>query len=203
MKPFIVGIAGGTGSGKTTLALKLAGMLGTDMAALIDADAYYKDLSHLPLEQRHHINFDHPDALDTRLLIEHIQTLKQCRAVSKQLYDFAAHTRTPGTNTVNPRPIVLVDGMLIFAVDGLSRLFDLKVFVDEEADIRLLRRILRDSKERGRTIDMIADQYLRYVKPMHDQFVEPSKKRADIIIRGGDATGVFARLKAMVPQLHN
>ena len=186
IKPFIVGIAGGTGSGKTTLAKKIAETLGNDTVTLIDADSYYRDLSHLPLHQRHQINFDHPDALDTPLLIEHIKKLNQGFSIKKPIYDFSTHTRTKETVTVAPKPVILIDGILIFALEEVCRLFDLKVFVDEDADIRLLRRIQRDIRERGRSIEMVAEQYLQNVRPMHEKFVEPSKKAADIVMRTCD-----------------
>jgi uridine kinase len=186
IKPFIIGIAGGTGSGKTTLARKIAEMLGDELVSLIDADSYYKDLSHLPHNQRHQINFDHPDALDTRLLIGHLKKIKQGLSIKKHAYDFAAHTRSEKTITLDPKPITVVEGILIFAIEELCRLFNLRIFVDEDADIRLLRRIQRDIKERGRSIEMVAEQYLQNVKPMHDKFVEPSKKKADIVMRPND-----------------
>lgn len=186
IKPFIIGIAGGTGSGKTTLARKIAEMLGDELVSLIDADSYYKDLSHLPHNQRHQINFDHPDALDTRLLIGHLKKIKQGLSIKKHVYDFAAHTRSEKTITLDPKPITVVEGILIFAIEELCRFFNLRIFVDEDADIRLLRRIQRDVKERGRSIEMVAEQYLQNVKPMHDKFVEPSKKKADIVMRPND-----------------
>ena len=186
IKPFIIGIAGGTGSGKTTLAREIAEMLGDELVILIDADSYYKDLSHLPHNQRHQINFDHPDALDTRLLIGHLKKIKQGLSIKKHVYDFAAHTRSEKTITLDPKPITVVEGILIFAIEELCRLFNLRIFVDEDADIRLLRRIQRDIKERGRSIEMVAEQYLQNVKPMHDKFVEPSKKKADIVMRPND-----------------
>lgn len=181
-KPLIVGIAGGTGSGKTTLAQKITETLGDEQVALIDADSYYHDLSHLPLHQRHQINFDHPDALDTPLLKEHIETLKQGFPIKKHHYDFSTHTRTNRHITIHPKSIILVEGILIFALEAVSNLFNLKIFIEDDADIRLLRRILRDVKERGRSIEMITEQYLKNVRPMHEKFVEPSKRAADIVI---------------------
>jgi len=200
-RPFIVGIAGGTGSGKTTLALHIARALGEAGVAVIDADAYYNDLSHLPLQHRHQINFDHPDALDAGLLVKHIQSLRQGRAVRKSLYDFTTHTRCADTVAIEPKPVVVVEGMLIFALPALIELFDLKIFVDEDADIRLLRRIRRDLRERGRTIEMIAEQYCGFVKPMHQQYVEPSKAHADIILRQGGESEIITRLKTIALQM--
>lgn len=202
IKPFIVGIAGGTGSGKTTLAKKIAETLGNDTVTLIDADSYYRDLSHLPLHQRHQINFDHPDALDTPLLIEHIKILKQGFSIKKHIYDFTTHARKKETVTVGPTQIILVEGILIFALEDLCRLFDLKVFVDEDDDIRLLRRIQRDINERGRSIEMVAEQYLKNVRPMHERFVEPSKKAADIVTRSFDsAEDVIKLLRGVVKRV--
>jgi uridine kinase len=202
IKPFIVGIAGGTGSGKTTLAKKIAETLGNDTVTLIDADSYYRDLSHLPLHQRHQINFDHPDALDTPLLVDHIKTLKKGSPIKKHIYDFTIHTRTEETVTVAPKPVILVEGILIFALEDLCRLFDLKVFVDEDDDIRLLRRIQRDINERGRSIEMVAEQYLKNVRPMHERFVEPSKKAADIVTRSFDsAEDVIKLLRGVVKRV--
>jgi uridine kinase len=202
IKPFIVGIAGGTGSGKTTLAKKIAETLGNDTVTLIDADSYYRDLSHLSLHQRHQINFDHPDALDTPLLVDHIKTLKKGSPIKKHIYDFTIHTRTEETVTVAPKPVILVEGILIFALEDLCRLFDLKVFVDEDDDIRLLRRIQRDINERGRSIEMVAEQYLKNVRPMHERFVEPSKKAADIVTRSFDsAEDVIKLLRGVVKRV--
>lgn len=194
MKPFMVGIAGGTGSGKTTLSGIIIKTLGNELVSLIDGDSYYGDLSYLPYHQRHQVNFDHPDALDTPLLIEHIKTLKQGLPVKKHLYDFAMHTRSEKTTIVEPKPIVVVEGILIFALDAVCRLFDLKIYLDEDADIRLLRRISRDTQERGRSLEMVAEQYLKNVKPMHERFVEPSKSKADIVLRHGDSPEDIIRL---------
>jgi len=198
IKPFLAGIAGGTGSGKTTFAGAIVAALGGSMVSVIDADSYYRDLAHLPIENRNHVNFDHPDALDAALLAEHIEAVKGGRPFVKQLYDFTTHTWTDATVTVPPRPVVIVEGMLIFAIESVCRLFDLKIFMDTEKDIRLLRRILRDIEDRGRSIEMIARQYTQHVKPMHDQFVEPSKKMADIIIRQpGEEAAVIEKLRSI------
>lgn len=184
--PLLIGICGGTGAGKTTLAQKIIAVFGQTRAALIDADAYYRDRAHLPLQERHHCNFDHPDALDIPLLTEHLQSLRSRQAVLQQVYDFTVHARTQERVRIEPKEIVVVDGILILAVEELCRLFDLKIFIDEAADIRLLRRISRDVRQRGRTIESVSQQYLATVRPMHLLYVEPSKQKADIILKAGD-----------------
>lgn len=186
MAPFVIGIAGGTGSGKTTVARRLYESLHLDSAVFLDQDSYYADLGHLPLEERKKVNFDHPNSLDNELLARHLRELIASRAVEKPLYDFAAHTRTPETLRVEPREIILVEGILLYVDEALRDLFDLKIFVDTEADVRFIRRLQRDLELRGRTIDSVIDQYLTTVRPMHFEFVEPSKRYADIILpRGG------------------
>ncbi len=197
--PFIIGIAGGTGSGKTTIAAGLAAALGPDRCTLIDADSYYRDLSHLPLHERHHINFDHPDSLDLALLAEHLGLLKQGKPVIKNVYDFTTHTRSNQTVVIEPAAVIIVDGVLVFVPDTLRTLFDLKVFLDEDADVRLLRRIRRDMAERGRTVESVARQYLEQVRPMHALFVEPTKEHADIIIGPGAVPDqVIAQLSSII-----
>jgi uridine kinase len=186
LSPLLIGICGGTGSGKTTLAQKIISVFGETRAALIDTDAYYRDCSHLPLQERHHFNFDHPDALDIPLLTEHLQSLRSGQPVIKQAYDFATHALKQESIRIKPREIIVVDGILIFAVEELCRLFDLRIFIDEAADIRLLRRIMRDVRERGRTIESVAQQYLATVRPMHLAHVEPSKVKADMVLKTGD-----------------
>lgn len=184
--PLLIGVCGGTGAGKTTLAQKIIAIFGETRTALINTDAYYRDRSHLPLQERHHSNFDHPDALDLPLLIEHLQSLRSGQPVLQQVYDFATHARKQERIRIEPKEIIVVDGILIFAIEELCRLFDLKIFLDEAADIRLLRRISRDVLQRGRTIESVAQQYLATVRPMHHLFVEPSKEKADIILKAGD-----------------
>ena len=182
-RPFIVGIAGGTASGKSAFACRVAEQLGAETVAVIDADAYYRPLDHLPIEARHSVNFDHPDAVDSELLCDHIQQLKRGTTVPKPVYDFAQFTRLPETVPVTPLPIIIVEGMLIFAVECLCKLFDLRIFIDADADIRLVRRMLRDTRERGRTVELLANQYMNHVRPMHDAYVEPSRDAANIVVK--------------------
>ena len=197
--PFVVGISGGTGSGKTTLAKKIIDTVGDTHVSLLEADSYYADLSHVTPEKRHHINFDHPDALDVSLLVEHVTQLKEGRSIQKHIYDFKTHTRTHETITIDPKPVVVVEGILIFAVEDISRLLDLKVFIDVEADVRLLRRIIRDVRERGRSVESVAEQYLNIVRPMHAEFVEPSKMIADIVINNeASLDEIIERIKAEI-----
>jgi uridine kinase len=184
--PLMIGVCGGTGAGKTTLTQKIIAIFGETRVALIDTDAYYRDRSHLPLQERHHCNFDHPDALDLPLLIEHLRSLRNRKPVMQQVYDFATHARKKEHVRIEPKEILVVDGILIFAIEELCRLFDLKIFIEEAADIRLLRRISRDVRQRGRTVESVAQQYLATVRPMHNLFVEPSKEKADIILKAGD-----------------
>ena len=189
MKPFLIGIAGGTGSGKTTVARRIYESLHLETAVFLDQDSYYKELGHLSLEERSRVNFDHPDSLDNDLFVEHLRALIDRRAIEKPVYDFTAHTRAPQTVRVHPRDVVLVDGILLFAEPRLRDLFDLKIFVDTEADVRFIRRLRRDVEERGRTFDSVIAQYLATVRPMHFEFVEPSKLYADVILpRGGNNT---------------
>lgn len=181
-----VGIAGGTGSGKTTVAYTILDSFQCEEVALIEQDSYYKDLPHLSHEERGKINFDHPDSLDFNLLISHLRGLKGGEDIAKPVYDFTMHQRKEKFEQVKPAKIIVVEGILIFAVPELRDLFDVKIFVDTDDDERLLRRIERDIKERGRTFDSVKEQYLATVKPMYLEFAEPSKRYADVIIpRGG------------------
>ncbi len=183
--PLVIGIAGGSGSGKTTVAYEILQRVGPDRIAFLQHDWYYKDLSHLPPERRAEMNFDHPDALETDLLIRHIELLKQGELVQAPVYHFATHTRLMQTRWIEPRRVILVEGILVFVEPALRALFDVKIFVDTDSDIRLIRRIQRDIAERGRTLDMVIRQYLHTVRPMHLEFVEPSKRYADVIIPEG------------------
>ncbi|HEX8851373.1 MAG TPA: uridine kinase [Gemmatimonadaceae bacterium] len=182
----IVGIAGGSGSGKSTVARRIAGSLAAPDVAFIDMDAYYRNFSHLPMEERRRVNWDHPEALDIDLLVRHLAELRAGRPIEKPIYDFVTHTRTARTERIEPGLVVVIDGILLFADERVRTLCDVKVFVDADADIRLIRRIRRDIAERGRPLDEILEQYLSTVQPMHLQFVEPSKRYADVIVpRGG------------------
>ncbi len=196
MRPLIIGVAGGTGSGKTTVANRILERVGTEHIAYIPHDAYYRDLSHLPHEERQKVNFDHPDALETELMVEHLLQLREGHAVEIPVYEFTLHTRTQQTRHVEPARIVLAEGILIFAEPALRRLFDVKLFVDTDADIRLIRRLQRDVEERGRTVQSVIDQYLGTVRPMHLEFVEPSKRYADVIIPEGGFNEVAIEMVA-------
>ncbi|MGN0140989.1 MAG: uridine kinase [Roseburia sp.] len=185
MQTMLIGIAGGTGSGKTTLADKLVESFGGDEVSILRHDCYYRRHDGMTYEERSKLNYDHPDAFDTELLCEHICQLKDGKTVEMPVYDYSIHNRSEETTRVNPAPVIVLEGILIFAEKSLCDLMDIKVFVDTDADVRILRRIVRDVKERGRSLDSVIEQYLTTVKPMHEQFVEPSKRRADIIIPEG------------------
>ncbi len=186
MKPLIIGIAGGTGSGKSTVARRVAEALHRASVAFIDMDAYYRDYAHLPIEERRQINWDHPERFDIDLFIEQMRQLQAREAIDKPVYDFVTHTRSPLTVRVPPADVIVVDGILLFVDERVRELFDVKVFVDADADIRLARRIKRDIAKRGRPLEEILEQYMSTVRPMHLQFVEPSKRYADLIVpRGG------------------
>lgn len=200
--PIVIGIAGGSGSGKTTVANAIISRTGAQHIAYLPHDAYYKDLSALPANQRAEINFDHPDSLDTPLLIEHIKALKQWRPIQVPVYDFKTDQRTAVTIRLDPQPIVLVEGILIFAEPDLLPLFDVKIFVDTDADIRLIRRLQRDIQERGRSTESVIYQYLHSVRPMHLKFVEASKRYADVIIpEGGHNTVALDLITARIQAL--
>lgn len=187
--PVVIGIAGGTGSGKTTVAEVILDRAGAENIALLPHDAYYKDLSNLPEAQRQVVNFDHPDSLDTPLMVEHVRLLKNWHPVEIPVYDFANHARTDQSVRVDPQPVIIVEGILIFAEAELREYFDVKIFVDTPADIRFIRRLQRDLIERKRTLDSVIHQYQTTVRPMHEKFVEPSKRYADVIIpEGGQNT---------------
>lgn len=191
----IIGIAGGTGSGKTTVAYALQHALGPNNVALLSQDSYYVDLSHLPSEMRKGFNFDHPDAFENALLLEHLEKLRSGHSVEVPIYDYRANTRTRETLAVPPLPVVVVEGLLVLSEPALRAAFDIKVFVDTDSDVRILRRLMRDVQERGRTVQSVYDQYLSTVKPMHDAFVEPTKRFADVIIpEGGHNTVALSLL---------
>jgi uridine kinase len=186
-RPFVVGIAGGTGSGKTTVAHKLASAMPTGRCVAIEHDAYYHDQAHLLPEERVKVNYDHPASLESSLLALHLRELRAGRAVEVPTYDFANHTRRRETRTVAPARLIIVEGILVFTEPALREQMDIKIFVDTDADIRLMRRIRRDLEQRGRTFQSIRDQYYATVRPMHIEYVEPSKRWADLIIpEGGD-----------------
>ncbi|WP_322800539.1 uridine kinase [Thermoflexus sp.] len=204
-RPVVIGIAGGTGSGKTTVAEAIVRRIGPEYIALIQQDSYYKDQSHLPMEERAQINYDHPDSLDTDLLIQHLKELLNGRPVEVPIYDFTTYTRTPYTRRVEPRPVILVEGILVFVEKALRDLFDIKIYVDADPDIRFIRRLQRDIAERGRTMESVIRQYLSTVRPMHLEFVEPSKRYADIIIPEGGFNTValdmiVARIRSMLQE---
>ncbi len=199
----LIGIAGGTGSGKTTVAQEICRALGPDMAVLLQQDSYYLDLDNLPFEQRELTNFDHPSAFDWRLLIEHVSDLLAGRAIRRPVYDFHNHLRTGETVGVEPRRVTVLEGILILENEQLRELMTLRVYVATDADVRLLRRIQRDIRERGRTLESVAEQYLGTVRPMHARFVEPSKQHADIIIPEGGynrraITSLVAAIRALL-----
>jgi uridine kinase len=186
MKPLIIGIAGGSGSGKSTVARRVAESLVAQSVAFIDMDAYYTNFAHLPMEERRRVNWDHPESFDWDLLRQHLRELGEGKAIEKPVYDFLTHTRSDRRESVLPADVIVVDGILLFADEGVRDRCDVKVFVDADADIRLIRRIRRDMDVRGRPLEEILDQYLTTVQPMHMQFVEPSKRYADVIVpRGG------------------
>ena len=190
----IIGICGGTGSGKTTIARAIVEAVGAKNVVLVEQDSYYRNLGDMPLDERHQANFDHPDSLDSDMLVNHILRLKQGLSAEMPLYDFKTHTRSDEIEIIEPRPVVIVEGILIFAEPRVLDLLDVRIFVDTPDDIRLMRRLRRDHDERGRTYEHTLDQYSRTIRPMHFEFVEPSKRHADIIIPEGGQMGVSIEL---------
>jgi uridine kinase len=189
MSSIIIGVAGGTGSGKTTLTRKLKERFG-DNVTVLSHDNYYKSHDDLTYEQRTMLNYDHPDAFDTDLLVEHLSALRKGKTIACPVYDFTTHNRSGETLLINPTGVILVEGILIFADSKLRDMMDVKIFVDTDADVRILRRVVRDVNKRGRTLESVVTQYLTTVKPMHEQFVEPSKRYADIIVPEGGKNAV-------------
>jgi uridine kinase len=201
VKPLLIGIAGGSGSGKSTVARNVASALGAASVAFIDMDAYYHSAAHLSMDARRKINFDHPNAIDWDLLLAQLSALAARKAIDKPEYDFATHTRSEKTTHVAGADVVVVDGILVLTDPRVRDLFDVKVFVDTDADIRFIRRMQRDLAERGRPVDEIVAQYLNTVQPMHLEFVEPSKRYADVIVpRGGDNAVAIEMIAAKIRQ---
>ena len=196
MQPIVIGVAGGTGSGKTTVANEILRRVGAEHIAFIPHDAYYRDLTHLPPTLRAQVNFDHPDSLETDLLIEHLKALKAGHGVNIPIYDFTTHTRTERTRRVAPAQVILVEGILVFVEPRLRDLFDARLYVDTDADVRFIRRLRRDIEERGRSVASVCEQYLSTVRPMHMEFVEPSKRHADVIIPEGGFNEVAIEMVA-------
>jgi uridine kinase len=185
MQPVIIGVAGGSGSGKTTVVREIIRNIGKRLVTVIHHDSYYRDVTDLSFEERTRINYDHPNSLETPLLVAHLNMLRAGEPVEVPLYDFAQHNRAEATETAEPRKVIIVDGLLILWDADLRRMMDIKVFVDTDADLRFIRRLKRDIQERGRTAESVIDQYTATVRPMHLEFVEPSKRYADVIIPDG------------------
>lgn len=186
----IIGICGGTGSGKTTIARKIVEAVGKENVILVEQDSYYRNLADMPLDERHQANFDHLDAFDNGMLVNHLKRLKQGQSIEMPIYDYKTHTRTDETDNIPPKPVIILEGILIFAEPRITELLDVKVYVDTPDDIRFIRRLRRDIVERGRTVESVISQYFATVRPMHFEFVEPSKRNADIIIPEGGNTEI-------------
>lgn len=197
-RPLVMGIAGGSGSGKTTVADAVIEAIGDDQISHLQHDAYYRELDHLDADARRKVNFDHPDSLETELLVDHIMSLRRGEAVDRPVYDFSTHSRTDRVVRVEPRHVLLVEGILVLAEPPLRELMDLKIYIDTPADLRVIRRLRRDIVERGRSVESVVDQYLATVRPMHEQFVEPSKRFADIIVPEGYNPSVVGTVVAMI-----
>ncbi|MCX5773802.1 MAG: uridine kinase [Fusobacteria bacterium] len=201
-RTIFIGIAGGTASGKTTVVEKIMDRFKNESVECLELDAYYKDFSHLSPSERDHLNFDHPQSIDFDLLISHIQLLKEGNKIEKPIYDFGTHLRTSQTVTITPRKIVIVEGILIFSNSKIRELLDMKIFVDAAPDIRLMRRIERDMTERGRSLESVKAQYFKTVRPMHLEFIEPTKQYADIIVpRGGDNHVAISMIRSRIRYL--
>lgn len=202
MKPVIIGIAGGTGSGKTTVASAIYDRVGKGRIEWISHDSYYRNFEGLSAEERHHINFDHPDSLETELLCRHLDVLSKGSSVEVPIYDFTTHSRKAETERVEPRKVIIVEGILVLAEAELRKRIDIKLFVDTPADIRFMRRLVRDIKTRGRSMESVIEQYMTTVRPMHEEFVEPSKRHADLIIpEGGENLVAIDAIIARVERL--
>lgn len=202
-KTLLIGISGGTGSGKSTVTKKLVELIKEENVAVIEEDSYYKDQSNISFEERVKTNYDHPFAFDNKLLIEHLKDLKSGKSIEKPLYDFELHNRKKETLLVEAKEVVILEGILILSEEEIRNLLDIKVFVDTDSDVRIIRRILRDIKERGRSLDSVIYQYMKTVRPAHLQFIEPSKKYADIIIPEGGYNDVaidliYQKIKSII-----
>ena len=197
----IIGLAGGSGSGKTTIAEKIVSEIGPEYVGLIQHDSYYSDLTHLPLEERAKVNYDHPDSLETPLLVEHLRELLAGRTVERPTYDFTVHNRAEETVLVEPSPVLIVEGILVLYESELRRLMDLKIYVDTDSDLRVVRRLGRDIQDRGRAFESVREQYLHTVRPMHLRFVEPSKRYADIVIPEGYNLNAVATVISMIREV--
>ncbi len=198
----IIGIAGGTGSGKTTVVRKIVNSLAPGEVVLLPQDSYYKDSSHVPAELRQQINFDHPDAFDWPLLLQHIQMLKEGKSIEQPVYHYQTSSRLAGTIHVEPRPVIIIEGILALCDPGLRNMMDLKIFVDADPDERLIRVIQRDVVERGRTAEAVMERYTRVLKPMHQQFIEPTKRYADLIIPEGGSNEIAIHILKMYIEKH-
>jgi uridine kinase len=197
-RPMIIGVAGGSGSGKTTIAQRVLDTIGRDQVAMIQHDAYYRSHEGLSFEERAKTNFDHPNSLETELLVEHLRLLRERVTIHRPVYDFTSHTRTSETVEVKPLPVIIVEGILVLVEPELRELMDLRIYVDTDADLRLLRRLERDIVERGRSLESVLQQYLESVRPMHLQFVEVSKRYADIIVPEGYNPGAVGTMTSMI-----
>jgi uridine kinase len=208
MASLVIGICGGTGSGKTTIADHIIAALPRESVVVIQQDHYYRDLPHLPLDERARQNFDHPDSIDMPLLVEHVRRLREGKAIERPVYDFTQHARSGETVRLEPRPAVILEGILLLENAALRELMDIKIFVDTDADLRFIRRLRRDIRERGRTMESVVEQYMATVRPMHMEFVEPSKRYADVIIPEGghNLVGidlVIQKIRSLVPAGQN
>lgn len=203
-KSLVIGICGGTGSGKTTITNRIIEALSLESVQVLQQDHYYKDLPQMPVDERARQNFDHPESIDTKLFVEHVRGLREGKAIERPVYDFTKHARKPETMRLEPRPALIVEGILIFECKALRELMDVKIFVDTDADIRFIRRLGRDIRERGRTAESVVQQYMSTVRPMHMEFVEPSKRYADVIIPEGGHNEVgidlvIQKIRSLVP----
>jgi len=197
----IIGIGGGTGSGKTTTAKKIAATIGADRVVAIQQDSYYRDLADMPLDRRHKANFDHPDAYDGGLLLSHLESLRSGESIRQPVYDYVNHSRKSDSVRIDPLPVIVIEGILVFHDPRMRQLMDLKIFMDCDADIRFVRRLMRDIHDRGRSVESVVEQYLCTVRPMHLQFVEPSRRYADVVLAGDGSKG--ADMESITGRIHS